>query len=162
MYLKTLATTEPRSLVRFRRILTGRLTSTSYTPNGIDEESTKDLCAILSRLVESDGMHNGGVLDASEIMMLLQKLLFSSSGAYGRAAGSSTRVVRGLLLATELIRLSSVSNDDKDCIKQWVLRVLLPATWRMLDPELGSPGLDLSGTRDECTILIERNQNAKR
>jgi hypothetical protein len=140
--LKTLATTEPRSLVRFKHILTGRLTSTSYTPTGIDEESTKDLCAILSRLVESDRIHSGGGLDASEIMMLLQKLLFSSSGAYGRAAGSSTRVVRGLLLATELIRLSSVSNDDKDCIKQWVLRVLLPATRRMVDPELGSPGLE--------------------
>ena len=40
--------------------------------------------------------------------------------------------------ATELIRLSSVNDDDKDCINQWVLRVLLPTTRRMLDPELGS------------------------
>lgn len=139
--LQALAEKEPRSLVRFKHILTGRLTSTSYSPNGVDEESTKELCVILSRLVESDRVHNGGGLDSSEVMMLLQKLLFSSSGAFGRAAGDSTRIVRGLLLATELIRLPSLNDDDRDCIKQWVLRILLPSTRRMVDPELGSPGL---------------------
>jgi hypothetical protein len=139
--LQALAEREPRSLVRFKHILTGRLTSTSYSPNGVDGESTKELCAILSRLVESDRVHNGGGLDSSEVMMLLQKLLFSSSGAFGRAAGDSTRIVRGLLLATELIRLPSLNDGDRDCIKQWVLRILLPSTRRMVDPELGSPGL---------------------
>jgi hypothetical protein len=91
--------------------------------------------------VESDRVHNGGGLDSSEVMMLLQKLLFSSSGAFGRATGDSTRIVRGLLLATELIRLPSLNDGDRDCIKQWVLRILLPSTRRMVDPELGSPGL---------------------
>jgi hypothetical protein len=139
--LQALAERDPRSLVRFKHILTGRLTSTSYSPNGVDGESTKELCSILSRLVESDRVHNGGGLDSSEVMMLLQKLLFSSSGAFGRATGDSTRIVRGLLLATELIRLPSLNDGDRDCIKQWVLRILLPSTRRMVDPELGSPGL---------------------
>jgi hypothetical protein len=139
--LQALAEREPRSLVRFKHILTGRLTSTSYSQNGVDGESTRELCAILSRLVESDRVHNGGGLDSSEVMMLVQKLLFSSSGAFGRAAGDSTRIVRGLMLATELIRLASLNDGDRDCIKQWVLRILLPSTRRMVDPELGSPGL---------------------
>lgn len=139
--LLTLAASEPRSLVRFKHILTERLTSTNVSPADATLDSTRELCAILSRLVESDRVHNGGGLDSSEAMMLLQKLLFSSSGAFGRSAGNSARVVRGILLATELVRLPSLSKDDKDCIKQWVLRILLPATRRMVDPELGSPGL---------------------
>jgi hypothetical protein len=139
--LQALAEREPRSLVRFKHILTSRLTSTSYSPNDVDGDSIRELCAILSRLVESDRVHNGGGLDSSEVMMLLQKLLFSSSGAFGRATGDSTRIVRGLMLATELIRLPSLNDGDRDCIKQWVLRILLPSTRRMVDPELGSPGL---------------------
>ena len=65
--LKLLATTKPRSLVLFEHILTGRITSTSYTPNGTDEESTKELFAILSRLVDSGLIHNGGGFDSSGI-----------------------------------------------------------------------------------------------
>jgi len=140
--LRSLAQTAPSSLVRFKHVLKGRLTSALYSTDGSDQASVKEMCVILSMLLESDCLHNGGGLDSSELMMLLQKLLFSSSGAYGRAAGDTSRIVRGLLLATQLIQSSSLSRGDKDCIKEWVLRILLPSTRRMVAPELGAPGLD--------------------
>ena len=157
--LKQLAETAPNTLLRFQHILTRRLTSTTthfYDCNE-DLESVRELCSILSSLVESspnDHHHHhhraggsGGGMDSSELMMLLQKLLFSSSGTFGGSSsvgggvkGDSGRIVRGILLATELLGCS-LRKSDKDCIKDWVLRLLLPSTRRMVDPELGTPGL---------------------
>lgn len=118
--LQRFAETAPNTLIRFKHILTGRLTSTTYS---CDSQS---ICSILTSLMQSD------CLEISELMVLLQKLLFS-----GSVRGDSSRVVRGIMLATELIRCCA----DRECIQEWVLRLLLPATRRTVDPELGSPGL---------------------
>jgi hypothetical protein len=132
--LKTIATQSPEALLRFKHVFVERLTA----PTSSNVESIKDICRILSRLVDQKG--NG--MDTSELMMLLQKLLFASSRSFGRAAGDSTQVVRGLILATELISSAALNDTDRTCVKDFVLRILLPTTRRMVDPELGSPGLD--------------------
>ena len=51
------------------------------------------------------------------------------------------RVIRGLILSTELIKSEALSCNDKECIHQWVHRILLPSTRRTVDPEIGSHGL---------------------
>jgi hypothetical protein len=129
--LLRLAETFPGDLVRCKASLIRHLALS--VPNG--QQQTRELCCIVARLVSdrSDGFHS------SEVMMLLQKLLFSSTA--GPTKGDSSTLVRGLWLATELIRSSSLNPRDKECIREWVLRLLLPATRRMVDPELGSPGL---------------------
>ena len=145
--LQRLAESSPKSLIRFKHVLTKRLTSTICTARSGGDESVREFCSILTSLVVSDGTSGGGDgLESSELMMLLQKLLFSSSTTFeptygGAFKGDSTRIVRGIWLATELVRCSSISARDKNCIKEWVLRLLLPATRRMVDPELGIPGL---------------------
>lgn len=150
--LKQIAQTAPETLVRFRHVLTRRLTATHTvsTNNGDgDLDSIRELCSILVSLVDSTDHHHlnrRGGIDGSELLVLLQKLLFSSSATFGMSTtaggvrGDSGRMVRGIILATELIRCP-LRQSDKDCVKDWVLRLLLPSTRRMVDPELGTPGL---------------------
>ena len=151
--LKHLARTSKGSFANFKHILVGRLTNRSFQSPFWEQHCVKHLCAILSALFEptvsrSMTSHdNSGGMQASEVMVLLQKLLFSSSFA---SVGGATRnsfsvdnrlVVRGLLLATELIKSPCLGRGDWDCVKEWVLKILLPSTRRMVDPEIGPPGL---------------------
>jgi hypothetical protein len=141
--LLQLAERSPRSLIRFKHILIERLTSTNFfsrDANGTNKYM-EEICSILGALVSSDHLQKDGGLDSSELMMLLQKLLFSSSGGFGRAAGDLTQVISGLILGRALISSAALSHTDKESVKEWVLRILLPSTRRMLQPELGGPCL---------------------
>lgn len=154
-FLKSLAETSPGSLLRFKHILLARLTSP--TSDGLgdchEESSTRKLCSILAHLVQSDRTDG---LEVSEVMMALQKLLFSSTRLFGGATGDNTHAVRGLLLATEMLRATCLGQEDQKRVQEWVLRILLPPTRRMIDPELGSPGLQFL----EVWMNLEKKEKA--
>lgn len=146
--LKQLALSARKSVARFKHILVERLTSVTNDSALDNLQSTKDLCAILACLVEPTIAEPGsGIgIDATEVIILLQKLLFTASySADRRIRGESTldvgRVIRGLILSTELVKSEALSRSDKKCIHQWVHRILLPSTRRTVDPEIGSHGL---------------------
>ena len=160
--LKQIAGTAPNTFVGFKHMLTRRLTEMHCSLEDDDLNSVRETCSILSSLVvhpEQQHNHSRGNLESSELLALLQKLLFSSSGTFGSSdivrgvRGDSGRIIRGILLASELIR-SPLRSSDKDCIKEWVMQLLLPTTRRMVSPELGTPGLDFLmsylQSKDEC------------
>jgi hypothetical protein len=147
--LQKLAKLDRATLSRFKEILMGRLTSTSTEAFAkSNQRSMQQLCTTLSRLVEPVHAEPGGGrgIDASEILIFLQKLLFASSQSFHsqviQEIGADVgRTIRGISLATELVKSPCLSHGDKDCIEKWVLRILLPSTRRMVDPEIGWPGL---------------------
>eukprot|EP00797_Seminavis_robusta_P016098 Sro23_g016090.1 n/a (1761) ;mRNA; r:149404-154822 len=143
--LHELARSSKQSFASLKHVLIGWLTSTTTctaTPQW-EQYCMRRSCSILSVLCEPAGGSSGGI-QASEIMILLQKLLFTSSSFYSAKNAfvvDSRRVVKGLLLARELVKTASLAQGDWDCIKQWVLKILLPTTRRMVEPEIGIPGL---------------------
>ena len=79
--LQQMALTARSSVARFKHILVERLTAVPNDSALDDLRSTEQLCTILSCLVEPTIAEPGsGIgIDASEVMMLLQKLLFTAS-----------------------------------------------------------------------------------
>lgn len=146
--LKQVAITSRGSVARFKDTLVGRLLSLTNDGTPDDLKSTHDLCSLLTGLVDPTNTELGGEagIATSEMMILLQKLLFTASySADRRTKGESSldvgRIIRGLMLATELLQSDLFSRSDKECIHQWVHRILLPSTRRTVDPEIGSCGL---------------------
>lgn len=147
--LQDLAQTARSSVARFKHILVQRLTYVPTNSSVDDRRSTKQLCAILTCLVEPMVAESGsGIgIDASEVMILLQKLLFTASysadkrSTHGESMGDVSRVICGLILATELVQSEVLNVGDRECIHQWVHRILLPSTRRTVDPEVGIYGL---------------------
>ena len=156
--LQQLALSARSSVARFKHVLVERLTSVTNDSMLNNIESTEQLCAILACLVEPTIAESGsGVgIDASEVMILLQKLLFTASYSAGQRSsrGESTmdvgRVIRGLILSTELTKSEALSRSDKACIYQWVNRILLPSTRRTVDPEIGTHGLRFLSAWSTC------------
>lgn len=106
-----------------------------------DIESVKELCSILAPLVSTVSTPRNQLrIDISEAITMLQKLLFSSPGVFG-CGEDRTQVVKGILLATELMRVTQLCEADRKCIKAWVLQVFLPSPMQTVDPEIGSLGL---------------------
>ena len=171
--LRKMVQTDNRSFGNFKHVIIGRLTNQSFQSTEWERECIQHLCGILSVLIEpalsgsaADGdnnnSNNSGGIQASEIMIILQKLMFTSphsnyvcnspTSSHRSHSGDTRRVVRGLLLSTELVKSSLLSHGDWDCVKHWVLRVLLPTTRRMVDPEIGIPGLSFLEA-----LMIDRN-----
>jgi hypothetical protein len=136
MILTSLALRAPSSLLRFKTALLTRLTRESACCSS--PSLTKEWCTLLttlSRPHESGTVAVVQALCSAELSALVHKLLFN-----GSVSGDTGRMARGIILATELLRCADFL--DKDSIQMWVLRLLLPTTRRMMDPELGSPGLN--------------------
>lgn len=147
--LQDLAQTARSSVARFKHILVQRLISVPTNSSLNVLRATKQLCAILTCLVEPMVAEPGsGIgIDASDVMILLQKLLFTASysadkrSTHGESVGDVGRIICGVILATELVQSEALNVGDKVCIHQWVHRLLLPSTRRTVDPEIGSHGL---------------------
>lgn len=142
--LRALAKSKKQSFTNIKHILLGRLTKPSPGSTPWEHHCTQNVCGILTALFEPATSTSTSGIQASEIMIILQKLLFTSSYSVFASSRSvdNSRAVRGLLLATELVKSPCIGHGDFDCIKQWVLRILLPTTRRMVDPEVGTPGLN--------------------
>ena len=135
----SLATADPSSIARFKFMLIERLTSEKRS------SGYQQVCSILVTLL--DGGFGGG-MDSTELMILLQKLLFSSSmsKSQGMHQENVYKVSRGLMLANFMVQSSALSANDKECIYQWVLKILLPSNRRTVQPRVGSNGLDFLST----------------
>ena len=122
-----------------------------------DVDFIEAYCRVISKLVGNqysslihESSHTEGfshVIEGSEIMMLLQKLLFASSISPSsvlshRSTEQTSKVACAIILASELLRAGTLSAANEDCLKQWVVRLLLPPTRRTVDPEIGIPGLE--------------------
>jgi hypothetical protein len=55
--------------------------------------------------------------------------------------GNVDRIVRGFILANQLLQSSALSSTDKECMRQWVQQVLLPSNAQTVSPEVGCQGL---------------------
>jgi hypothetical protein len=148
--LERIVDENPRSILCFKKALMERLTgSTSVDAGPTNEYVDRHICNLLISLMTkftnkrddnpttgAEDMHS---LSRSEMLFLVQKLMFGES-----LRNDTTRPARGIVLATELLFTkidSTISEDDRNCILEWVLRCLLPSTRRMVEPELGLAGL---------------------
>ena len=116
------------------------------TLSGVVESDTiavdREICILLVSSMKlninenTSGIEND--FDRSEILILLQKLLFGES-----SRSSTTHAIRGMLLATELLSINHylISINKQKLIQEWVLRRLLPSSRRMVEPEVGLAGL---------------------
>lgn len=135
--IMALTTSNPASIARFKDTLIERLTSQKRG------SEYQQVCSILATMM--DGV---GGLDSTELMILLQKLLFSPTvnRSQGKFQEDATKVSRGLLLAQEMVLSSALSSNDKTCVYEWVLKILLPSNRRTVQPRVGSPGIDFLST----------------
>jgi hypothetical protein len=147
--LNCLAKKAPECLIRCKDELIKRLLMTSLEGAAPPYEPiVRPICSILVSLLISptntvkndfSDVKSTGSFTLAEVLLLLQKLLFGEP-----IRGDTSRVIRGILLATELLSTQGdivLTLDNRKCIQEWVLRILLPSTRRMVDPELGIPGL---------------------
>jgi hypothetical protein len=134
-----LAIDDPLSINRFKFVLVERLTTEKRS------SGYKEVCAILVSLLD-EGL--GGGMDSTELMILLQKLLFSSSGirSQGTQPENAHMVGRGLVLASSMVQSHALPAKDRDCIFQWVLKIVLPSNRRTVQSVIGTNGLDFLST----------------
>jgi len=137
--ITSLAANNPASVLRFKSMLLQRLTSNNKS-SGYEQ--------IISILVNLVDRGTGDGIDSTEVMVLLQKLLFCSSGqqrdrlSQQKSQDDVEKVARGLLLATYMVQAPAFSNQDKECMHQWVKNILLPTNRRTVIARVGSNGLD--------------------
>ena len=130
-----LAIDNPSSILRFKFMLIERLTHEKRS------SGCKEVCSIIVSLLDK-GL--GGGMDSVELMILLQKLLFTSCGIrnQGTQHENAHMVARGLMLANSMVQSNALATNDKDCIFQWVLKIMLPSNRRTVHSMVGSSGLD--------------------
>jgi hypothetical protein len=140
--LKDIARSSPSTFSKFKYHLMERLT----TESEVSAHAVSHVSELLAVLMEpSDRSHSG--VDSTEVMILLQKLLFSSTSRQKiNLSGSDhwnndARITRGFILANQLLKSPSLSLKDKDCLYQWVHLLLLPSNRRTVDPLIGGQGL---------------------
>ena len=133
--LRIIAQETPHLLVPFKWAFMRRLSCDSWAHNPTVSSSVEDICSILVAVGEAS---LGGY---QEIMDLLQRLLFLSTGGYSLSSDDSTQVVRGLVLAKTLVSSSAASDSEIEQIKAWVQTIMLPSTRRTIAPEVGRASL---------------------
>lgn len=139
--LGKLAERSPSILGCFRHVLESRLSGSLFSQSEpSDLKSVSEISNMLSSLAVS-GPHSQAITRVPDLMVLLKKLLFPSAETCVDALDDFTIVAKGLILATAMIKTVNLDEEARDTIKKWVLRVILPSTRRMIEPELGSPGL---------------------
>lgn len=122
-----------------RLILPGLVDTPSPSNIFVDRRICSLLVSLLKPITtnENFGIENG--CTRSEALIVLQNLLFAEA-----SQSNATRAIRGIFLATELMSTKHcciISIEDRKLIHEWVLRLLLPCTRRMIEPELGLAGL---------------------
>ena len=133
----------PSTLSRFKNQLMERLT----TESEVSIDATEKVSEILANLTEASSSGQAGI-DSTDLMMLLQKLLFTSSFRQKNANLSPNdndiniaRIIRGFILAKQLIMRPSLSASDKECLYMWIQQLLHPSNRRTVHPLIGSLGL---------------------
>lgn len=136
--INSLAANNPASILRFKSMLLRRLTLNSHG------SGWEQICSILVNLVDR-GVGDG--IDSTELMVLLQKLLFCSSGQRRDHVRQQTnkndieKVARGVVLATYMTQSPAFSSHDQECMYQWIQNILLPTNRRTVMAKIGSTGL---------------------
>jgi hypothetical protein len=138
-----LAEKSPKAFLCFKEELFQRLLLPAFEELTLNNEVVRPICKILVSLwsipehcCDSDCNQR---LKCSEVLLLVQKLLFGEPSRVG-----TSRVVRGIVLATELLETrsnNSILMENRKRIQEWVVQCLLPSTRRMVDPEIGLSGL---------------------
>jgi hypothetical protein len=131
--LTQIALTEPTAVGDIQQHLTQSLYRESY--------SAPAICAILVGLFEQN------LIACSDLMALLQKLLFSG------AIGDTSQIVRGFQLGTDLVQSEALPMKEKEIVRDWIRRILLPCSRRMMAFELGPPGLKFLQTCSDDFFL---------
>ena len=140
--LESITQEHPGAVLNYHRTLKQGLTDTECSTK---REAIEATCRILVKLVHSEGPHGvSSGIDPSELIMLVQKLLFSSNVFHVRGSDSSNAMtIRGLILAKEVLQISSLSKIDEDCLFKWVTQVILPPSGRFVSACFGSIGLNI-------------------
>lgn len=137
--LTSLASAAPASMIRFKGTFMERLFSDKHGT----VESYEKVCSILVAL-EGPNQASGG--ESAELMIILQKLLLSSQRVHAMKQGNmekshNDRSVRGVLLATEMLKSQAYSHPVRESIEKWVVGNLLPLDRRTIRPHIGAVGL---------------------
>ncbi len=117
-----------------------------------DNFSMAQLCSVLVLL-----------WGAQEGMNLVQKLLFSSIGVGCKNSKRNNPSLKGLLLATAMVQSKCLRDKEMHDMKDWVLRILLPVSGRMAEPELGTQGLAflLAWNKQQQQQILPQHQHEK-
>jgi hypothetical protein len=163
--LSVLVKEEKGILAPYKHIFLARLAS-SGAGSTFNYFPVKNMSIILSLLVDvqPEAAMNTRV-SAPEVLMT-HRLLFSPPfPPHLRGRKSSGHMV-GLIFAGELVRSSGLSQKDRKDIQEWVRRILLPVSRRVVDPETGSYGLnflrslrdanDRHGTGDAISLSLDQ------
>ncbi len=133
--LLQIAQCSPDLLISFKETFIRRLCCDTGTHRSTLRISAEYICYVLVAIVEAS--QNG----YGELMELLQRLLFLSTGGYSFSSNDSIRVVCGLTLSRVIVGTSTVSEMELKQIEEWVQKIMLPSTRRTIAPEVGSASL---------------------
>ena len=161
--LVTISNKFPATLSRFKNQLMERLT----TESEVSIDATEKVSEILANLMEAPSSGQTGI-DSTDLMMLLQKLLFTTSFrqkivnlSANDNDSNTVRVIRGFILANQLIMRTPLSAIDKECLYMWIQQLLHPSNRRTVHPLIGSLGLKflltwkkLHGDQEACLSLF--------
>ncbi|GAX21248.1 hypothetical protein FisN_1Lh077 [Fistulifera solaris] len=125
----------PDLLIPFKETFMRRLCCDTGSRRSTLHTSAEYICYILVAIVQAS--QNG----YQELMELLKRLLFLSTGGYSLSSNDSIRVVCGLTLSRVIIGTSTVPERETKQIEEWVQKIMLPSTRRTIAPEVGSASL---------------------
>jgi hypothetical protein len=138
--LKRLAMRDPNNILPVKHILLRRLAADSS--GYLDANATRQICSIVSLCMHPLQEESVNASGLDDLLLLLHKLLFTKFCFDStKTGGEAAMIVRGLMLAEELVICPAVSQETKKAIYQWVQRIVLPTTRRMIEPEIGSRAL---------------------
>ena len=189
--LSSLCNSNRRDMIRHSKVFVDRMLSSSRSSikNGWDISSPREQCGltdlnckIVASLIDDPNIEDSSArgLGVSEMMILLQKLLFAPPGPFspslgmrghpygGRQDNKCSRKIVGLLLSKHLLLSPALASEDKRAAVDWVLRTVLPPPHsfggggrnggKALDPTVGFWGLHvlLSLSLDEA-VCVDKN-----
>lgn len=149
----------------YKHVFLARLAS-SGAGSTFNYFQVKNMSFILSLLVDVQPEAAMDTRDSAPEVLMTHRLLFSPPfPPHLRGRKSSGHMV-GLIFAGELVRSSGLSQKDRKDIEEWVRRILLPASRRVVDPETGSYGLhflrslrdanDRHGAGDAISLSLDK------
>jgi hypothetical protein len=138
--LSVLVKEEKQMLAPYKHVFLARLAS-SGAGSTFNYYPVKTMSFILSLLVDVQPEAATHTRASAPEVLMTHRLLFSPPFPPHLRGRKSTGHMVGLIFAGELVRSSGLSQKDRQDIVEWVRRILLPASRRVVDPETGSYGL---------------------
>jgi hypothetical protein len=152
-----IAREDPSLLLPFKDTLLGQLSRRDSCSMEICHACT--LLSLLFRPARGAGDHGAPSMEVSEFLTVIWRLLFApdrnerviDANQREQKQSDKGRVARGMAFATALVQSRKCCHEIKISLFEWVTRIVLPPTHRMLDSETGLHALHfLLVLQEEC------------